>query len=424
MNYEEALNFIHSKRWLGPKRPLSCTRELLTALGEPDRKLKFVHIAGTNGKGSTCAFIESILRQAGYKTGLFTSPFLTRFNERIKVNGQDIDDSELAELVEELKPYVEACEEHPKEFEIVTVLGIMYFAKQNCDVAVMEVGMGGAFDYTNVIDTPEVAIITAIGLDHTKQLGSTLTEIAKVKAGIIKNGGDVVIYGGDPDVNKVFSDTCREKNAALYVTQKDKVKLISSDLTSCTFNFCEYKNVRIPLAGIYQPYNAATAITAARILQNKGYNITDDDIVSGLENVVWKGRFELLRQNPDFILDGAHNPHAVRATVESLKQNFEDKKIVIVTGVMADKDINSMIDMLLPLSKCFVTIPIDYPRALTTKEYSNLLRSRGAVTEEAESVLEGVKRAIEIAGEKGAVCALGSLYLSQSVREAVRALGD
>jgi dihydrofolate synthase/folylpolyglutamate synthase len=419
MNYEESLNFIHSERWLGPKRPLSCTRKLLDALGAPDRKMKIIHVAGTNGKGSVCACMESILRHSGYKTGLFTSPYITRFNERIKVNGEDISDEELAELVTELEPYIDACEEHPKEFEIVTVLGLMYFAKMNCDVAVVEVGMGGEFDYTNVIDTPDAAVITAIGLDHTKQLGSTLTEIASVKAGIIKEGGDVIIYGGDDSVNKVFSDRCREKSASFHLTPLNDVKLISSDFVSCTFDFKDYKNIRIPLAGTYQPYNAALAITTAEILQNKGYSITRESIISGIENVTWKGRFELLRENPNFILDGAHNPHAVKATVESLREKLKGEKVIFVTGVMADKDINTMIDLLLPISKCFITIPIDYPRAMKPQEYAELLKNHGADVVVADTVKSGVDMAIALAGKEGTVCALGSLYLSQSVREAV-----
>lgn len=418
MNYEEALKFIHNERWLGPKRPLSDTRRMLDDLGAPDRKMKIIHVAGTNGKGSVCAFMESILRKSGYKTGMFTSPYITRFNERIKVNGEDIPDDELAELVDELSKYIEKSGIKPKEFEIVTVLGFMYFAKQHCDAAVVEVGLGGANDYTNVIDTPDAAVITAIGLDHTKQLGSTLPEIAGAKAGIIKPDGDVIVYGGEPQVNEVFVSRCQKVGARLTFTPMKDVQLISAGLDGCTFNFGRFKKLFVPLAGLYQPYNAATAVTAADVLAAKGFNITDESIREGLAAAVWKGRFEVLMREPVFILDGAHNPPAIEAAAQSLTAVLPGRKIVFVTGVMADKDVGGIVDILVPLARCFVTIPIDYPRAMSAESYRELLVSHGGEAVAASSVYEGVCRAIELAGQDGAVCALGSLYLSQPVREA------
>ncbi|MGM9521405.1 MAG: bifunctional folylpolyglutamate synthase/dihydrofolate synthase [Oscillospiraceae bacterium] len=419
MTYDEALEYIHSINWRGSKRGLSRTVALLQKLGSPEKKLKFVHVAGTNGKGSTCACIESILRRAGYKTGLYTSPFITRFNERIKVGGRDITDGELAELVERIKPFAEAEEDKPTEFEIITALGFMFFAEQECDVVILEVGLGGELDSTNVIPTPEAAVITALGLDHTQYLGPDITDIAKAKAGIIKPHGDVVIYQAEPAAEEVIRRKCQQVGANLYRADFSKLQLLEHDLTGCTFDFGHFKSLRIPLAGTYQPYNAAVAITAAELLREKGWNISDEAIIDGINSVKWPGRFELLRRDPVVMLDGAHNPHGIAATAKSLSEDFPGKKIVFLTGVMADKDIANMYPLIGPLADCFITVTPNNPRSLPAEDYAALLNCAGFEAHAAASIEDGVRMAEMRAGRDGVVCALGSLYFSQDVREAV-----
>lgn len=416
MSYEETLNFIHSVQWRGSKLGLSRTRELLEKLGNPEKKLKFVHIAGTNGKGSTAACVESVLRCSGYKTGLYTSPFIRRFNERIQVCGEMISDEELENVVDRIKPFAEAMEDKPTEFEIITAVAMLYFAEKECDIVVLEVGLGGEMDSTNVIDTPEAAVITAIGLDHTRELGETIADIAKAKAGIIKQGSDVIVYGENDEAEKVFWEKCEKMGANLYKPDFSTIKLNGFNLTSCTFDFGKYKNIVLPLAGTYQPKNAALAIKTLEVLAKKGYNITENDIVQGLGGVKWPGRFELLCLSPVFILDGAHNPHGILATADSLKRHFPDKKIVFLTGVMADKDVENMIETIAPLGERFITVTPNNPRAMTGEKLAEVLRAHGCNAESAPDIEAGVRKAIEYAEENGVVCALGSLYFSQDIR--------
>lgn len=422
MSYQETLKYIHNVKWQGSKPGLSRTQELLRSLGNPEKKLKFVHIAGTNGKGSTAACIASVLQKAGYRTGLYTSPYIMRFNERMQVNGVHISDEELEKLTAEIRPFADAMTDSPTEFELITALGMQYFLYKRCDIVVLEVGLGGELDSTNVIETPEVAVITAIGLDHTNELGTTLPEIANAKAGIIKYGGDVAIYGGNETVEKVFERVCSEKNAILTSTDFHQLKLHNCTLDACIFDFGPYKNIHLPLIGTYQPKNAALAITAIEILRKKGYTISDADIVVGLNAVKWMGRFEVLHRNPVFILDGSHNPHGMEATAISLQKHFGAKKIVFLTGVMADKDIGSMMKFIAPLARSFVTVEPPNPRAMDSAALANLLSVYGKPTTPCDSITEGVAEAIRQAGPEGVVCALGSLYFSGDIRDAVQTI--
>ncbi len=271
MNYEEALNYIHKVEWRGSRPGLERTFELLRRLGDPQKELKFVHVAGTNGKGSTAAMLASVLETSGYRTGLYTSPFIHRFNERMQVNGQMIGDQELADLTEYIQPFADSMEDPPTEFELITALAMVYFKRSRCQVVVLEVGMGGELDSTNVIDTPEVAVITAIGLDHTRELGDTFAKIASAKAGIIKESGDVVIYGQNPEAEEVFERTAREKHCRLYRPAYDTLRTLSRSLRGQVFDYGAYHGLRIPLLGTYQVNNAAVAITAAEVLARKGW---------------------------------------------------------------------------------------------------------------------------------------------------------
>jgi len=418
MTYDEAMAYIHGIDWRGSKPGLSRTRALLAAVGDPQDELKFIHVAGTNGKGSFSAMTESILRRAGYRTGLFTSPFITRFNERIRVGGEDIPDGALAALVEEIRPLAEGLDDPPTEFELITAIGMLWFARNACDIVVLEVGLGGELDSTNVIDVPELAVIMALGLDHTEILGPTMADIARAKAGIIKAGGDVLSYGGEAEADRVVEETCRARGARLRRPDFAALTEREAALTGRIFDYGAHKELCIPLAGRYQLKNAAMAVEAAELLRGKGWRISDDAIREGLAATVWKGRFELLRREPPFILDGSHNPQGVAAAAETLREFFPEGKIVFLTGVMADKDVDVMIAELLPLASCFVTVRPENRRALAPERYAERIRAAGGTARAADSIDAGAALAAELAGRDGVVCAIGSLYMSEDVREA------
>ena len=414
---EETLAYIHNVKWMGSKPGLSRTIELLSKLGNPEKHLKFVHVAGTDGKGSTSSYIASVLQKAGYVTGLYTSPYIIKFNERMQINGQMISDDELIELTDIVRPIADAMEDPPTEFEMITALGMLWFYRKKCDIVVLEVGMGGELDSTNVIDTPEVAVITSMGFDHVAFLGPTMTEIANAKAGIIKENGLVASYGTNPEADEVFRARCIEKNCELHECDFDKLNIVSSDLTGSTFDYKQYRDVRISLAGSFQPKNASLAIEAVELLRKKGYEISDENIYEGLKAVYWPGRFEVLMKNPVFILDGAHNPHGMKAAVDSLMAVGNGEKYVVIMGVMADKDVENMISLLVPISTKFFTVRPDNPRAMDAESLAELIRKCGGEAESTTDTDDAVKKAVEYAGENGRVVSLGSLYFSSDVRK-------
>jgi len=423
LDISQALDYIHSVKWQGSKPGLTRTQELLRVLGNPEKKLKFVHVAGTNGKGSTCACIASILQEAGYRTGLFISPFVICFNERMQINGEYISDDELVELTDEIRPHADAMTDSPTEFEIVTALAMLYFHKRECDIVVLEVGMGGRLDSTNVIDTPELAVITAIGYDHVKELGPTIKDIAGEKAGIIKPGGDVLVYGGESEVTDVFERISKERGANLSFTDFSRITNQEFSLGGIKFGFEPYGKILLPLIGAYQPKNAAVAITAVEMLRKKGYDISDEKIVHGIESVRWPGRFEVLGYSPIFILDGSHNPQGMEASAESLQNHFGDsdeKRVIFIIGVMADKDLEAMIPHIAQFAKAFITVKPDNPRAMESSDLAAKLKRFEVPVTDCGAVSVGVSEALKIAKEDDVVCAMGSLFFSAEVRAAYK----
>ena len=416
MTYEEALSYIHSICWKGSKLGLDRTRELLGKLNDPQKELKFIHIAGTNGKGSTAAMLSSILEEAGYRVGLYTSPFINRFNERMQVNHQPIPDEELAALTEYVRPHADAMADSPTEFELITALAMVWFARQKCDIVVLEVGMGGELDSTNIIDVPEAAVIAAMGLDHVKELGPTMADIARAKAGIIKEGGRVVSYGGNLEADEVIAAVCRARNASLC--QPDFSAIVPGDfsLEGQTFSYKGWRGLRIPLVGAYQMNNAAVVLETVEVLRQRGWSVSDEAVRQGLADTRWPARFEVLRRDPVFIVDGGHNPHGIRATAESLRRLFPGRKITFVTGVMADKDVEHILGLIVPLADQFFTVRPDNPRAMDAGELAARIEAMGAKATACASVQDGVDRAIQAEGPHGVACALGSLYMSGEVR--------
>ena len=420
MTPEEALSYIHSVCWKGSIPGLSRTRELLEKMGNPQNQLQFVHIAGTNGKGSTAAMTASILRKAGYRTGLYTSPYIFRFHERMQVDGQCISDEELAEITEFVKPLAESMEDHPTEFELVTCIAMEYFKRHHCDVVSLEVGMGGELDSTNVIQSPLVAVLTNIGLDHTDFLGDTLEKICETKSKIIKPGSIAVTYREKPSVEAVIEARCREVGARWMPADFDAIHLISASLEGQIFDWGPYEKLHLPLLGQHQLYNAAVVLTIVNALREKGLAISDEAVRTGIASVSWPGRFELVARNPLFIVDGGHNPQCIEALVNNVRDYLNGRTLTILTGVLADKDYSDMYADMAQYAACFVTVTPPNPRALEAKDLAAYLSRYGKPVQAAETVEAGVALAKELAGPEGVVLAYGSLYMVGDIEAAAR----
>ncbi|MBO5892322.1 MAG: bifunctional folylpolyglutamate synthase/dihydrofolate synthase [Oscillospiraceae bacterium] len=419
MNANEAIAYIHSFFWKGSIPGLSRTQELLRLLGNPEKKLKFIHIAGTNGKGSTAAMSASILQKAGYRVGLYTSPYIFRFNERMQVNGELIPDEDVATITEYVKQYAETMEEKPTEFELVTAIGFEYFARQNCDIVVLEVGMGGALDSTNVIPVPEVAVITNIGLDHTEVLGDTVEKIAETKAGIFKDGGHAVIYRGIPSVEAVFERICQERNVTLRKADFASLTLKRHSLEGQVFDCGNRKDLAMPLLGDHQLHNASVVLSIMDTLKDMGWQITEENIRDGLRDTSWPGRFDIISRDPLFIIDGGHNPQCIEALVKNIEDYLAGRNVIALTGVLADKDYGDMYKPVMPLVHQFVCITPPNPRKLEAVELAQHLTRAGANATACESVEAGVRKALELAGKDGVVLCFGSLYTIGDIRNAL-----
>lgn len=419
MTGQEAVAYIDTFQWQAHAPGLERIRTLLHALGDPQKELKFVHVAGTNGKGSVCAYLASVLRCAGYRVGLCTSPFLEDFRERIQADGELIPPEVLGELTELARPAAEAMEDHPTEFELITAVAMLYFRRCRCDIVVLEVGLGGALDASNVIDVPEAAVITAMGMDHAAILGPTLADIAAAKAGIIKPGGTVVSFGGCPEADAVIRERCREQGAQLTEVDFSRLRVVGTGLDGTDLEFAPYGALHVPLVGLYQAKNAAVAVTTVEVLEKRGWEISRRALEQGLASVCWPGRLEVVRRTGPVILrDGAHNAHGMAATVESLRALFPGKKLTILMGVMADKDVEDMLKLLAPIAGQVFTVRPESPRAMPAEELAALVNRYGVPAVPCAGVAAGLQAAAEAAGADGAVCALGSLYLVGEVRRA------
>ena len=421
MNYKETLEYISSINWKGSVLGLSRIRDLLEKLGNPQKDLKFIHIGGTNGKGSTAAFLSSILKEAGYKTGLFTSPYIETFNERMQINNENISDEELAEITTWIRPFADSMEDAPTEFELNTAICMVYFKRNNCDIVVLEVGMGGELDSTNVIDSPEAAVITAIGLDHTEELGDTIEKIAKTKSGIIKPGCSAVLYRQAESVMEVIREKCRETGVELFVSEPQNVNPLSMDIEGQTFSYPGYGKLRIPLIGTYQLNNVSLALKTVEAMQKRGWNISKEAVETGLKKTKWPGRFEVILREPLMIVDGAHNPHGIRATSESLRTVFPEKKLVFLFGVMADKDYPDMLDQILPMAKEVCCVTPDNPRALPARDLAKVIEESGVKATPYDTIGEAVESVIQKAKDaKTSAVALGSLYMIGDIKTYIK----
>ncbi len=411
MNYEEALSFIHSTEWQGSRPGLSRITELMGKLGNPQESLKIIHVAGTNGKGSFCAMLDSVLRAAGYKTGLFTSPYIEFFEERIQVGGELISKEDLAEIVTEIAPYCLSMSDTPTEFEVLTAIGYSYFAKKGIDIAIVECGMGGRLDSTNVITSPVLSVITGISLDHVAFLGDTVEKIAAEKAGIIKAGRPVLYGGKEEDARKVIK--ARAKELGSFYKEKDPSAIygVKATKSGIRFNYKKYKNVTLSLLGSYQPDNCSNVIEAVELLNKNGFKITEKAMREGLSKAVWKGRFEKLCEFPEVYFDGGHNEEGVCAAVDTVRRRFGKKKINVISGVLRDKDYEKIAGEISSVSANVYTVTPNNPRALDAESYAKQFRKNAVSAIPCNSYADAVGKAFKQSAKDGRpLLCVGSLY--------------
>jgi len=429
MNYEEAMQYIHSISWTGSRPGLERIAELCEKMEHPEKDLQFIHVAGTNGKGSFCCMLSHILTAAGYKTGLFTSPYIEVFNERMQIDGKNISNEELAEITAYVKQFADTMTDPPTEFELITAAAFEYYRRNHCDYVVLEAGLGGRLDSTNIIAAPVLSVITGIDYDHTAILGDTISAIAGEKAGIIKSGTEVLFGEGNTEAETVIREACIRVagEAAWHRTDYNRIADVETSLDGTSFSFGVWQNIKIHMLGLYQLHNSANVLTAVEILQKIGLHISDDNVYAGMSAARWKARFEKLSDNPLVLYDGAHNLQGIQSARENIRQYLVNKhpsgKVMLVMGVLRDKDYRAMIGMLAPLCAGVITITPPNPRALPAAETAEVFMSCGVTAEAAQSLPEGVQKAfIQAKKENLPLVILGSLYIYGEVKEALSQL--
>ena len=407
------MKYLDSLNKLGSVPGLDSIRELLHRLGNPQNKIKCIHIAGTNGKGSVGAFISEILITAGYKVGRYASPAVVEPLEIIKMNNVNINEDVFEKIVSDIAVVCNKMVEdgllHPTRFEVETAAAFVFFAERKCDFAIVECGMGGLLDATNVVENVVCSVITSISIDHTGFLGETIEEIATQKAGIIKMNVPVVVAKGVDAVMDVIVKTASEKNADLYVTSE--TSNLRFNKKNIVFDYKGYNDIEIGLLGVYQPQNAAIALECIEVLKINGYAVSDEDIFKGFKNTGWFGRFSLLGNSPDFIVDGAHNPDGAKVLADCLSTYYPEGNLTFVVGFFADKDYKSILDLCVPYCNRIYTIETpDNPRALSSKALAEFVKNNYDVdVSSCDKIEEAVQLAINNTDESGAVVVFGSL---------------
>ncbi len=426
-HYQEAINWLFSLRRFGSKPGLEYVNHLLSQIGNPHNKFKSVHITGTNGKGSTTNMVTSILAESGFRVGMFTSPHLSSFTERIQINGCQIPVKDVLRLVDMLKPLCKEMESdpnlrHPTFFEIITAIAFKYFSEMKVDIAVLEVGMGGLLDATNVV-TSLVSIITNVSLEHTEILGDTVLEIAEKKAGIIKKGGTLITATQDDEVYALFQKICKNVGSKIFRVGFDiKFEKLGSDYYGQRFNLdgiqASYNDFFLPLLGGHQIINAATAVGAVEALAFHRISVSKEDIRNGLKNVEWPGRLEVVQKNPLVVLDGAKDIEAIKAVKEALSTDFSYKKLVAVVSISSEKKISEMIEVLSQIVDHFVVTKHSVMgRAADPIVIVEEINKYDILNETVPIPQNAVARAIQLAGNDGMVIVLGSVFLIGDVRE-------
>ena len=428
MNYAEAIQYIENRSSHKTKAGLERMREFLIRLGNPHKNLKFIHIAGTNGKGSTCAMLSSILISSGYKVGIYTSPHLDKYNERITINNTTISDKDFINYTLKLKPICDDMENseygRPTVFEILTAIGFCYFYDKNVDFVVLEVGLGGRFDATNIIENSIVSCIASISFDHTAYLGSKLSQIAFEKGGIIKKNCPVVLYSQSKEVYNVIKDIADKNNSKLYFTENAGVKINYRDLEKTIISiknqYIDYENIEMKLIGNYQPFNCAFVLLICTALRDSGVNISDDNIYNGIKNAKWNGRMEILSKNPTILIDGAHNIDGISMLSKSLSEYFSDKTITLVLGVLGDKEYEKMIELIIPMAdRVVITEPHSY-RKLDIQKLEQYVSVYNKELHKEKDIEKAIDLAKNISNDNDVIVCAGSLYMVGEIRKILK----
>ena len=395
-------------------------KKVLNQFGNPEDELKIIHVAGTNGKGSVCASLSSILTCSGYKTGLFTSPHLVKINERIKINNIDINDDKLEKILTRVEDVSSSINIDLTFFEILTIISIIYFHEENCDICIYEAGMGGEYDATNVFENVEASAITNIGFDHMEILGNTIEEITKAKAGIIKKNSNVIVYDYENDtIRKIIEEKALSENSKLINTD---FKLIKNN-NDGSFDYKEYKNIKLKLLGDHQKYNASVVLELVNLLQNAGYNISEENIKDGFSKVNWQGRYQIISQTPYIVIDGAHNELCFDAILPRIKKDLEErniKNLEIVIAFLKDKDASKIIKKINSLSSNsyelkYIITTVQNSRAFSIKELETIVKNYSNNYEIINDPNPYIESKMKNKSEDKMILVTGSLYLMGEV---------
>lgn len=429
MNYSESLKYMEETHKFGIRLGLDNTKKLLELLGNPQNNLNIIHVAGTNGKGSVCSFISSVLRESGYKVGLYTSPYLETFTERIRVNGENISKEDVARIVTIIKEKIEIMVEdgfsYPTEFEIVTAMAFYYYNEQKVDYVALEVGLGGRYDSTNIISNPLATVIVSISLDHIGILGDTVGKIAYEKAGIIKENSNVIVYKQCVEAENVIKEVCKDKNANYIEVNFDDIDVKKSDIYSqvydCNIMGEKYENIEIKLIGDHQINNSILALNVIKFLkESKNVKIPQEAIRKGLLDTRWPGRIEKIKENPMFIIDGAHNEDGAKSLARALDKNFKGKNITLLLGMLEDKDIDGVLEILMPIFNKVVTTTPENPRAINSDKLKEKVSKYISNVTSKTKIKDAVEYTLSTAKEDEIIISAGSLYMIGEVRSLVK----
>ncbi len=429
MNYRETMDYIKNTAKFGSNYGLARTEKILELLGNPEKKIKCIHVAGTNGKGSTAIMITKILREAGYNVGMYTSPFLEQFEERIQINGENILKEELALVVTKLSKVVDKVEklgyEHPTEFEIITCAAFLYFYEKNIDFVVLEVGLGGRLDSTNVID-PLLCVIASISYDHMNILGNTLKEIASEKAGIIKKNKSVILYPQEDESEEVIEEIARANNALLIKVDENSARFIEvRNISSKLYQHIEIRtkndsyDITLSLLGQHQLLNCSTAIHCIEELIHLGVKVEKKDIIAALKSVEWKGRLEVLENAPLVVIDGAHNRDGIKKLSESIGTYFKYKKLVLILGILADKEVEKMVEVISKRAERIITVTPHSNRAELSKDLEIVVKKYNPNCESVDEYKEAFLKAKQYCNKDDLLLVAGSLYMIGDMRKII-----
>ena len=417
MNYEEAMNFIQNTNKFGSVLGLDNIRELLERLGNPQDQLRVVHIAGTNGKGSTLACLAGIFRESGYRAGRYVSPASFSYEERFRINEENISKKDLCFYMEKIKNVAEEMVKdglsHPTMFEIETALSFLYFLDKKVDVVLLETGMGGRLDATNVVKKPIATVIASIGMDHMQFLGDTLEKIASEKVGIIKEGCPVISYDNTKEVNEVIKNKAKQMHAKVTFVNSAGIRVLQESLNGESFSYRSsdgrwYEKIEIPLLGRHQINNAALALETLNVIKNY-YCISDFQTEDGMRKTIWRGRIEILEREPMVICDGAHNPDGAKSLLSFLQNNFTNQRLIYIMGVLSDKDYEQMVQILAPAADKIYTVAPDNPRALSSRELCNCISKYHQNVEERQRLAECLSEVRQKAEKDDVIIICGTL---------------